>query len=155
MSLTHCCRVVYLLLDMVFLCRSVAEPQRDLGAQASPSRMRSPDPKVVVESLADNARTATPPRLRVRRGRLRRQRQTREWQVPRTLMTQERGGAVGDIGTPASPRIIDVDPINARPGGVDNNLVKEQAQIDQAPGGPGTFGARVPDSSPTSPRLPR
>jgi hypothetical protein len=43
------------------LCRSVAEPQRDLGAQASPSRTRSPDPKVVAQSLVDDARTANPP----------------------------------------------------------------------------------------------
>jgi hypothetical protein len=51
---------VYSLLDVVFLCRLIAEPQRDLGAQASPSRTRSPDPKVVVESLVDDAGTATP-----------------------------------------------------------------------------------------------
>jgi hypothetical protein len=49
-------------LTWCWLCRSVAEPQRDLGAQASPSRTRSPDPKVVGESLADDARIATPPR---------------------------------------------------------------------------------------------
>jgi hypothetical protein len=46
---------------MMFLCRSVVEPQHDLGAQASPSRTRSSDPKVVMDSLADDARTATPP----------------------------------------------------------------------------------------------
>jgi hypothetical protein len=38
-------------LIVVFLCRLVAEPQRSLGAHASPSRIRSPDPKVMVESL--------------------------------------------------------------------------------------------------------
>jgi hypothetical protein len=146
---------VYLLLDVVFLCRSVAEPQHDLGAQASPSRTRSPDPKVVVESLADNARTATPPSVAgEKRTTPPAAADSRTASPPHTDDTGA-GGAVGDIRTPASPRIIDVDPINARPGGVDNNLVKDQAQIDQAPGGPGTFGARVPDSSPTSPRLPR
>jgi hypothetical protein len=36
-------------------------PQDDLGVPASPSRTRSPDPKVVGEVLADDARTATPP----------------------------------------------------------------------------------------------
>jgi hypothetical protein len=46
---------------MVLFCRPVAEPQRERGAQASPSRTRSSDPKVVVESLADDAGTATPP----------------------------------------------------------------------------------------------
>jgi hypothetical protein len=44
------------------LCRSVAEPQGDLGAPTSPSRMRSPDPTDVGEALADDARTTTPPR---------------------------------------------------------------------------------------------
>jgi hypothetical protein len=42
------------------LCRPVVVPQDDLGAPASPSRMRSSDPKVVGEALADYARTATP-----------------------------------------------------------------------------------------------
>jgi hypothetical protein len=37
-------------------------PQDDLGAPASPSRTRLPEPKVVGEALADDARTATPPR---------------------------------------------------------------------------------------------
>jgi hypothetical protein len=40
----------------------VAEPQGDLGALASPSRTRSPDPTVVGEALANDACTATPPR---------------------------------------------------------------------------------------------
>jgi hypothetical protein len=42
---------------------------------------------------------------------------------------------------PPSLRIIDVDPISTRPGGVDDDLVKDQAQIDQALGGPGMSGA--------------
>jgi hypothetical protein len=39
-------------------------------------------------------------------------------------------GTVGVIGTSASPRIIDVDPISSRPAGDDDDLVKDQAQID-------------------------
>jgi hypothetical protein len=35
-------------------------PQDDLGAPASPSRTRSPNPKVVGEALGDDARTTTP-----------------------------------------------------------------------------------------------
>jgi hypothetical protein len=35
-------------------------PQEDIGALASPSRMRSVDITVVGEALADDARTATP-----------------------------------------------------------------------------------------------
>jgi hypothetical protein len=50
------------------------------------------------------------------------------------------GGALGDVGTSAFPWVIDMDPINASPGGVDEGLVKDQAQIDQTPSGPGTSG---------------
>jgi hypothetical protein len=41
----------------------------------------------------------------------------------------------------AFSRIIDVVPISARPGGVVDDLIKDQAQIDQASGGPGTSSA--------------
>jgi hypothetical protein len=50
------------------LCRSVAEPQHDLGAQASASRTRSPNPKVMAQSLVNDARTATPPPAADERG---------------------------------------------------------------------------------------
>jgi hypothetical protein len=50
------------------------------------------------------------------------------------------GGALGDVGTSASPWVIDMDPISASPGRVDEGLVKDQAQIDQTPSGPGTSG---------------
>jgi hypothetical protein len=63
-------------------------------------------------------------------------------------------GALWDVGTSAYLWVIDVDPISARPGGMEEDLVKDQAQIDQAPKGPGMSGAQVPDSSPSSPRLP-
>jgi hypothetical protein len=52
----------------------------------------------------------------------------------------------------ASPRIIDVDPIISRPGGADDDLVKDQGQIDQELRGPRTSSAQVPDSSSSSPR---
>jgi hypothetical protein len=48
-----------------------------------------------------------------------------------------------------------VDPIISRPAGADKGLVKDQAQIDQAPRGPGTSGAQVSNSSPMSPRSSR
>jgi hypothetical protein len=136
----------------VFFCRSVAEPQRDLGAQASPSRTRSPDPKVMVELLADDEGTGTsPPVAGEKRTTPPPMADSRTASTPRA---DDAGaeGVVGDVGTPASPRIIDVNPISARPGG-DNDLVKDQAQIEQAPGGPGMSSAHVPDSS-TSPMLP-
>jgi hypothetical protein len=63
------------------------------------------------------------------------------------------GTSAGDIEATTSPRIIDVDPISARPARAED-LVRDQPQIDQAPGGPGTSGAQVPQSSSSSPRLP-
>jgi hypothetical protein len=71
---------------------------------------------------------------------------------PRAFEAGKRA-TVGDVGAAVSPRIIDVDPISARPVGA-NDLVKDQPQIDQAPGGLGTSGAQVPESSSSSPRLP-
>jgi hypothetical protein len=145
--------------DVVLLCRSVVEPQQDLGASASPSRMMSADPKVMGESLVDDARTATLPRAATpprgpaeSRATSPPMADTRMASPPRTCEAGE-GTIVGDIGATVSPRIIDVDPISARPTEVDD-LVKDQPQIDQAPGGPGTSGAQVPESSSSSPRLP-
>jgi hypothetical protein len=101
------------------LCRSVLEPQRDLGTQASPSRTRSPDPKVVAQSFVDNARMATPPSAADERE------VTPQSATDSRMVTPPRAddagarGALGDIGTSASPRVIDIDPINARPGGME------------------------------------
>jgi hypothetical protein len=64
------------------------------------------------------------------------------------------GTSVGDVEATTSPRIIDVDPISARPAGAED-LIRDQPQIDQAPGSPETSGAQVPESSSLSPRLPR
>jgi hypothetical protein len=52
---------VYVFLDVVLLCRLVAEPQCELRVQAWPTCMRLSDPKVMVDSLADDARTTPPP----------------------------------------------------------------------------------------------
>jgi hypothetical protein len=38
---------------------------------------------------------------------------------------------------------------------MEEDMVKDLAQIDHAPKGPGTSGGQVHDSSPLSPRLPR
>jgi hypothetical protein len=109
----------------------------------------------MVESLADDAGTTTLP-LAARKKRTTPPPAADSRTVsPLHADDAGAGGAIGDVGTPASPRIIDVDPISARPGGVDYDPVKDQAQIDQALGGPGTSGAQVPDTSPMSPRLPR
>jgi hypothetical protein len=64
------------------------------------------------------------------------------------------GASAGDIGATVSPAVIDVDPISVVPGGTDN-LVRDQPQIDLAPGGPGTSGTQIPPSSSSSPRLPQ
>jgi hypothetical protein len=94
-------------------------------------------PRGVVESRATSppvtdARVETPPRV------------------------ADAGGttSTGDVGVTTSPTIIDVDPISARPAGAED-LVRDQPQIDQAPVGPGTSGAQVPQPSSSSPRLPR
>jgi hypothetical protein len=140
---------------VLLLCRSVAELQRDLGAQASPSRKRSPVPKVVAELLTEDARTATPPPRAAEKKATSPLVADSRMASPPCAVDAGAGGAVGDIGTPASPGITDVDPISSRPAGTDDDLVKDQPQIDQAPRGLGTSGAQVPDSSSSSPRLPR
>jgi hypothetical protein len=56
-------------------------------------------------------------------------------------------GSVGDVGASTSSPIIDVNPINEMPGGVDEDLVRDQAQIDHVPKDLETFGTQVPDSS--------
>jgi hypothetical protein len=107
--------------------RSVAEPQRDLGAQASPSRTRSPEPMGTAQSLVDDARTATPPPATDERVA------TPPLAVDSRTVTPSRGdeagagGTLGDVGTSASPRVIDVDPISARPGGMEEDLVRDHA----------------------------
>jgi hypothetical protein len=122
-------------------------------APSSPSHTRSPEPQVVGEALADDARTATPTRGIV------------EGVMTSPPVTDTRAGfplrttegvgtSAGEVGETASPTIIDVDPIKAVPGGAEG-VVGDQPQIDLAPGGPGTSGAQVPPSSSSSPRLRR
>jgi hypothetical protein len=62
--------------------------------------------------------------------------------------------SVGDVGATTPPGVIDVDPISAHPAGAED-LIRDQPQIEHAPGGPGTSGAQVPPSSSLSTRLPR
>jgi hypothetical protein len=59
-----------------------------------------------------------------------------------------------DVGVKTSPRVIDVDPISAKPAGAED-LIRDQPQIDPAPRGLGTSGVQVPESSCSSLRLPR
>jgi hypothetical protein len=93
-------------------------------APSSPSRTRSPEPQVVGEVLADEARTATPPRGAV------------EDMVISPPITDARvdtppcaaeaiGTSTGDVGATTSPTIIDVDPIRTVPGGAED-LVGDQ-----------------------------
>jgi hypothetical protein len=90
----------------MFLCRSVAESQRNLGAQASPSRTRSSNPKVVVDSLVDDAGTATPPPVAgERRTTPLPMADLRTGSPPRAGDVGARG-VVGDVGTPDSPRSL-------------------------------------------------
>jgi hypothetical protein len=64
-------------------------------------------------------------------------------------------GIIGDVRASTSSPIIDIGPISAVPGGVEEDLVRDQTQIDRAPKGSGTSGAQVPVSSSSSPRLPQ
>jgi hypothetical protein len=107
----------------------------------------------VGEALADDAHTATPPRGAAE------DRVTSppvaDARVDIPPRTAETGGAsAGDVGATTSPMVIDVDPISAMSGGAED-LVRDQPQIDLAPGGPETSGAHVPPSSSSSPRLPQ
>jgi hypothetical protein len=108
-------------------------------APSSPSRTRSPEPQVVGEALADDTRTAIPPRG------------TAEGVVTSPPVADTRVDSpphaaegvetlAGDVGTTTSPTIIDVDPIRTVPGGAED-LVGDQPQIDLAPGSPETSGA--------------
>jgi hypothetical protein len=143
----------FLFLRGVLPCRSVARPQGALGAPSSSSRTRSPEPQVVGEALADDTRTATPPRGAV---------ESRVASPPVAVARVETpphaadagGSFAGDVEVTTSPMIINTDPISAVPGGAED-LVRDQPQIDLAPGGPETSGAQVPPSSSLSPRLPR
>jgi hypothetical protein len=101
------------------LCRSVVEPQRDLGAQASPSRTRSPDLEFAAQTLADDARTTTPPPAADART-----------VTPPPAADATAQGSVGDVGASTSPLVIDVDPISVMPGGPDQDLVEDPAQIE-------------------------
>ena len=115
------------------LCRSDAQPQRDLGAQASPSQMRSPDHEVGVQTLVDDARTATPP--------------------PAADVGAQ--GSTGDVGASTSPPVTDVDPINAVPSTSDQDFTGDPIQLEQSPKNPETSGAQVPSSPSTGPTLRR
>jgi hypothetical protein len=64
-------------------------------------------------------------------------------------------GAVGDVGASTSSPVIDMDPINVIPSGTNEDLVKDQVQLEQAPKNPGSSGTPIPNSSSSSPTLPR
>jgi hypothetical protein len=152
-SVSYLVSCKFLCLQSVLPCRPVTRPQGGLGAPSSPSRTRSPEPQVVGEALADDARTATLPRGAVE------SRATSPPVVDSKVDTPPRvveagGASSGDVGATTSPTIIDVDPISAVPGGAED-LVRDQPQIDLVPGGPGISGVQVPSSLSSSPRLPQ
>jgi hypothetical protein len=129
-------------------------PQGDLGAPTSPSRTRSAEPKVMAEALADDARTATPPRGAVESRVTSPPVADSRVETPPCVVDAGGVTSAGDVGVTTSPTIIDVNPISAVPGGAED-LVRDQPQIDLALGGPGTSGAQVPQSSSSRLRLPR
>jgi hypothetical protein len=138
-------------LTRCLLRRPVVEPRGDLGAPTSPSRMRSPEPTVVGEALADDARTATPPREAVESRTVSPPVADSRVETPPRAVEAGGGVSAGDVRAMTSPRVIDVDPISARLARAED-LIRGQPQIDQAPRGPKTSGAQVPQSSSSSPR---
>jgi hypothetical protein len=122
----------------------VARPQGGPVTPSSPSRTRSPEPQVVGEALVDDARTTTPPRGVVEN--VVTSPLVADARVDTPPRTADAGGSsAGDVGATTSPTIIDVDPIRAVPGGGED-LVRDQPQIDLAPGGPKISSAQVPPS---------
>jgi hypothetical protein len=112
---------------MVFLCRSVAELQRDLGTQASPSRTRSPKPRGATQSLVDDVRMTTlPPSADKRVATLPPTTDSRTATPPRGDEVGA-GGTLEDVGTSASLRVIDMDPISTRPRLMEEDLVRDLA----------------------------
>jgi hypothetical protein len=93
-------------------------------APSFPSRTRSPEPQVVWEVLADDARTATTP-LGIVEGVVTSPpvADTRVDSPPRAAEGVET--SAGDVEATTSPTIIDVDPIRTVPGGAED-LVGDQ-----------------------------
>jgi hypothetical protein len=93
-------------------------------APSSPSRTRSPEPQVVGEVLADDARTATPPQVVVEG--VVASPPVAGTRVGSPLRAAEGvGTSAGDFGATTSPTIIDVDPIMTVPGGAEG-VVEDQ-----------------------------
>jgi hypothetical protein len=116
--------VSYFPLRDVSPCRLVTRPQGGQGAPSSPSRTRSPEPQVMGEALADDARTATPPRGAAE-GRVASPpvAYARVGTPPHAADAE--GASAGDVGATTSLAVINVDPISAVPGGT-NDLVGDQ-----------------------------
>jgi hypothetical protein len=101
----------------------VTRQQGGLGAPYSRSHTRSPEPWVVGEALADDARTATPPQGAVE------SRATSPPVAATRVETSSRvveagGASAGSTRATASPMVFDVEPISAVPGGAED-LVRD------------------------------
>jgi hypothetical protein len=75
-----------LVLTMCLSWRPVVEPPRGVDVPSSPSRTRSPKLTVMGETLADDVRTASRPRGRLRVGRPPRLFQFQGWRVHHMLL---------------------------------------------------------------------
>jgi hypothetical protein len=92
------------------LCRPAVAPQVDLGAPTSPSQTRSAEPKVVGEALADDARTATPPRGAVESRATSPLVADAKVETPPHVVDVGGVTSIEDVGATTSPTVIDVDP---------------------------------------------
>jgi hypothetical protein len=110
----------------VSVLQSDMQPQRDLGAQATPLRTRMPNHEVRAQTLVDDARMVTPP--------------------PATNAGTQ--GFIGDVGASTSPSVIDVD-LSTRCLTHWLRTSLHTILIEELQGNPETAGAQVRCSSST------
>jgi hypothetical protein len=116
-----------LILTMCLSCMPVVEPQRGHNVPSSPSRTRSSEPQVVREALADDARTATPPRGAAESRETSPLVADSNVEIPPRAIEVVGASSIGDVGETTPPGVIDVDLINTQPA---EDLVRDQPQID-------------------------
>jgi hypothetical protein len=97
-------------LDEVFAIQAGDGATRGPGCPDSPSRMRSPEPTIMGEALADDARTTSPPRGTVESRATSPPAADRRMESPPRAIEAGGGTSAGDVRATTSPRIIDVDP---------------------------------------------
>jgi hypothetical protein len=91
------------------------EPPRGVDVPSSPSRTRSPKLTVVGETLADDARTASPLRGAVESRAASPHVPISRVESPPHVVEAVGAASAGDVVATTPPGVIDIDPINAGP----------------------------------------